>query len=65
MMERGGRMKMENGEMVGVCSGEEIEEGWRGRKSWIGVWMRENERGENSWRMREKDWRNNQTSKFS
>ena len=35
-------------------------------KLWIGVWMRENERegGGNSWRMREKEWENNKTSKF-
>ena len=33
-------------------------------KLWIGVWMRENERGD-SWRMREKEWGNNKTSKFS
>ena len=46
---------------------------WRGRrremergKLWIGVWIRENERegGGNSWRMREKYWGNNRTSKI-
>ena len=46
---------------------------WRGRrrgiergKLWIGVWMRENEKGggRNSWRIREKEWGNNKTSKF-
>ena len=31
----------------------------------IGVWMRENERGGgNSWRMREKEWGNNQISNY-
>ena len=30
----------------------------------IGVWMRENERGGNSWRMREKEWENSKTSNF-
>ena len=33
-------------------------------KLWIGVWMRENERGEDSWRMREKERGNNKTSNF-
>ena len=44
---------------------------WRGRrrgmerkKLWIGVWMRENERGGNSWKMREKEWGKNKTSNF-
>ena len=43
---------------------------WRGRrrgmereKLWIGVWMRENEKGGgNLWRMREKEWGNDKTS---
>ena len=37
-------MRRENGEMVGVCGGEEIEVGWRGKSCGL-VWMRENERG--------------------
>ena len=32
-------------------------------KFWIGMWMRENERGD-SWRMREKEWGNSKTLNF-
>ena len=52
--------------MVGVCGGEEIEEGWRGEScGYVDERKREREREGNSWRMREKELRNNQTSKFS
>ena len=42
-MERGGRLRRGNGEMVGVCGGEEKKEGWRGESYRLCVWMRENE----------------------
>ena len=47
-------MRRENGEMVDVCGGEEIEEGWRGySRGLVCGW--EKMRGGNSWMMRERE----------
>ena len=62
-MERGMEEKNERGEWrnEGCVLWRGSRRGMERGKLWIGVWMRENERGGggNSWRMIEKEWGNN------
>ena len=64
MMERGKEEKNKKGEWrnEGYVLWRVSRRGMERGKSWIFVWMRENEKG--GWRMTDKEWGNNKTLNF-